>query len=725
MTRIRVAAAVLNQTPLDWAGNQQRILDAIAAARAEGVRLLCLPELCVTGYGCEDQFHSAGLQQEALRILRAVVPKTKEMIVCLGLPLLHRSALFDVACMAVDGRIAGFVAKRYLAGEGLHYEPRWFKPWPVHFRDTILLDGQEYPIGDLVFDCGGVKIGFEICEEAWVAKRPGGDLSLQGIDVILNPSASHFAFGKYETRKRFVIEGSRAFSVNYIYANLLGNEAGRIIYDGGVLVAAMGRLLAAGPRFSYQPMHLTTAVIDVQATRMNRARTGSFQPDLTHQPHNEIVCPFTYPNIEPEIANARPEPWELSSHLKEEEFLRAVALALFDYLRKSRSSGFVVSLSGGADSSAVSCLVALMVELAAADLGPEGLRRALGYIPSAQPGVAAGANDRGPVSPCGHAGANGCDPVSPGGHAGDWQDTGRAGGTRQDTGRASDTRQGTPDAAAWVGRLLHCVYQATRNSSRTTRDAAASVAGAIGAAMSCLEIDELVDRYMTGIEGVLGRKLAWGTDDLAMQNIQARVRAPSVWLLANVKNALLLSTSNRSEAAVGYATMDGDTAGGLSPIAGIDKAFLRRWLRWLQVHGPVGLHPIPALAVVNDLPPTAELRPLSTRQTDEDDLMPYEVLDAIERSAIRDKQTPVEIFRLMRAQFSQYRVAQLHLWVGRFFKLWCRNQWKRERYAPSFHVDDENLDPKTWCRFPILSGGFDRELEELRAYVESLGKDEG
>ena len=57
-------------------------------------------------------------------------------------------------------------------------------------------------------------------------------------------------------------------------------------------------------------------------------------------------------------------------------------------------------------------------------------------------------------------------------------------------------------------------------------------------------------------------------------------------------------------------------------------------------------------------------------------------------------------------------------WVERFFRLWCRNQWKRERYAPSFHLDDENLDPKTWCRFPILSGGFERELRELRAYVD-------
>ena len=67
----------------------------------------------------------------------------------------------------------------------------------------------------------------------------------------------------------------------------------------------------------------------------------------------------------------------------------------------------------------------------------------------------------------------------------------------------------------------------------------------------------------------------------------------------------------------------------------------------------------------------------------------------------------------MRVEFPQYGKQQLVIWIERFFKLWCRNQWKRERYAPSFHVDDENLDPKTWCRFPILSGGYERELGAL------------
>jgi NAD+ synthase (glutamine-hydrolysing) len=80
----------------------------------------------------------------------------------------------------------------------------------------------------------------------------------------------------------------------------------------------------------------------------------------------------------------------------------------------------------------------------------------------------------------------------------------------------------------------------------------------------------------------------------------------------------------------------------------------------------------------------------------------------------------VEVFQTLRADFNEYTPQQIGSWVERFFKLWCRNQWKRERYAPSFHLDDENLDPKTWCRFPILSGGFEVELTELRRHLAQL-----
>jgi NAD+ synthase (glutamine-hydrolysing) len=271
-----------------------------------------------------------------------------------------------------------------------------------------------------------------------------------------------------------------------------------------------------------------------------------------------------------------------------------------------------------------------------------------------------------------------------------------------------------------VHQMLLCVYQGTCNSSDTTRNAARVVAGAIRAQFLDLDVDEFVERYTALIEQAIGRPLTWTDDDIALQNIQARVRGPSVWMLANLRRALLVATSNRSEAAVGYATMDGDTCGGISPIGGIDKAFLRSCLRWLEVEGPLGHGPIPAVNAVNVQQPTAELRPQEKAQTDEADLMPYPLLDAIEGAAIRDKHDPLETYQLMRVRFPDISPPLLAAWVERFYVLWCRNQWKRERYAPSFHVDDTDLDPKTWCRFPILSGGFTRELAELHAF--SRGK---
>ncbi|MSQ03981.1 MAG: NAD(+) synthase [Myxococcales bacterium] len=658
MRTLNVAAAAVNQAPLDWDGNRARLLAVLADARAARVAVLCLPEMCITGYGCEDAFHARHVVDTAWSELAALLSATRGMVVSFGLPVRHRNGLFNGAVLVVDGTIAGIVCKRHLAGDGVHYEPRWFKPWPADVRSaaTLPIDTPAaIPIGDIHFDIGGVRIGFEICEDAWVATRPGGELARQGVDIILNPSASHFAFGKHEIRQRFVVEGSRAFGVTYVYANLLGNEAGRVIYDGGALIASGGEMVARGRRFSFRDHELVTAVVDLDRDRTTQVRTASFQPDVVDR-GDTVSVDFTLPSHELAVRAvlAAPDAWESGNAVKEEEFTRAVALGLWDYVRKSGATGFVLSLSGGADSSACVTLVQVAMRLAAGDLGGDWARR----LPKAPEGVAL---DR---------------------------------------------------DAPLAGRLL-CLYQRTAQSSATTEASARTVAQGAGAAFHVVDIDAMVAAYRGIAEEVCGREMSWTADAIALQNVQARARGPGVWMLANLRGALLLTTSNRSEAAVGYATMDGDTCGGVAPLAGIDKHYLRSWLRWMETDGPEGIGPSPYLRVVNALQPTAELMPAAAGQTDEGDLMPFPVLDRIERFAIHDKQSPAEALARLRVEFPMHQDADLRLWVRRFFTLWRRNQWKRERYAPSFHLDDVDLDPRAWCRFPILSGAWIRELDEL------------
>jgi NAD+ synthase (glutamine-hydrolysing) len=343
------------------------------------------------------------------------------------------------------------------------------------------------------------------------------------------------------------------------------------------------------------------------------------------------------------------------SHTKNEEFTQACALALFDYLRKSRSKGFVLSLSGGADSSSIAVLVAEMVKRGVGELGVTGFLLKL----------------------------------------------------------HSSFRPVTSNPIKEItGQLLTTAYQGSKNSSPATLESARFLAESIGAVFYSWEISEEVTSYTKKIETALGRKLTWDQDDLALQNIQARSRSPIIWMLANVKHCLLLTTSNRSEGDVGYATMDGDTSGSLSPIAAVDKHFLLAWLKWAEeTMGYTGL------SRVNALTPTAELRPLDRNQTDEEDLMPYSVIVEIERLAVRDKRSPMDVYLILKDELILPPLL-LKTYISKFYRSWSRNQWKRERIAPSFHLDEFNIDPKTWYRFPILSGGYREELKELETMEE-------
>ncbi|MBS1558620.1 MAG: NAD(+) synthase [Bacteroidetes bacterium] len=608
---IKIAGATLNQTPLDWKNNLFNILEAIEAAKKEQVKILCLPELCITGYGCEDVFLSDWLSEKAFQKLQLIASHCHDICVYVGLPVRLDGQTFNGAALVSNGKILGITLKQNLPADGVHYEPRWFAPWPAGKKRELILSGQPVWVGDLLHEVCGLKVGIEICEDGWAKeKRPGHQFKKQGVDLILNGSASHFAFGKSTDREnQVVLEGASQFGCVYVFVNQLGNEAGRLVYDGDIIMAQQKQLVAVNKRLSFKNYNLLTAEIN-----------------------------FDNPQATP--VQVRTDPKE-----KNEEFAQASSLALFDYLRKSRAKGFVLSLSGGADSACCAILVAEMVRLAGRELGWPVFCKKLNIS------------------------------------------------------LVSNEKEA-------VNILLSCAYQSTVNSSASTFQAATQLAESIGANFFHWAIDDEVKSYESKIEQALQRKLTWETDDIARQNIQARTRSPIIWMLANIQQHILLTTSNRSEGDVGYATMDGDTSGSLAPLAGVDKPFILQWLKWAEKElGYTGL------LAVNTLQSTAELRPLERAQTDEKDLMPYSILVEIERLGIRDRKKPADVYLELAKKYPDWPELKNH--IKKFFRLWSVNQWKRERIAPSFHFDDLNVDPRSWCRFPILSGGFKEEIDEL------------
>jgi NAD+ synthase (glutamine-hydrolysing) len=612
MSSLKIACATVNQTPLDWTGNLKNITNAIEEAQNSQVDLLCFPELTITGYGSEDLYLSYWYPQKALKILEKLIPFCEGITVAVGLPIRVQEKVYNCMAIIENAELKAFVAKQFMAIDGVHYEFRWFTPWNAHEVIDFDFFGQPIPLGDIVFSKKEVSYGFEICEDAWRGDlRPGYRLKEKNIDVIFNPSASHFAMGKSIQREDLVKNSSNLLNATYFYINLLGNETGKMIFDGEILVAKNGELLLKNEILSYADYQIQ--VFDFDKNKEN------------------------YPIVD-------------SQHIKNEEFVKAASLGLFDYMRKSKSRGFVLSLSGGADSSSIAILVAEMVRRGVKELGIAPFLKKLGlvYIP----------------------------------------------------------KTAHPEKEI-IQEIFTTAYQASDNSSSATFQSAKSLAESIGAKFYNWEISEEVKSYTEKIEKALGRKLTWEKDDLALQNIQARSRSPIIWMLANIKDALLLTTSNRSEGNVGYTTMDGDTSGSISPIASVDKYFLLNWLKWAEIE--LGYN---GLKSVNALQPSAELRPNENHQTDEQDLMPYSVIVEIEKLAIRDRRSPLDIFYILKEELP-IDTETLKGYIKKFFKLWTRNQWKRERLAPAFHLDEFSVDPKSWCRFPILSGGFEEELKSL------------
>jgi NAD+ synthase (glutamine-hydrolysing) len=613
--KINLASSNLNQTPLSWDKNFKNIKNSIKLSIKKNVDILCLPELSITGYGCQDLFFNKWFIKKSDNLLIEISKICKSITVIVGHPLFHKNKLYNVCCIIKNKEILGFFVKSNIPNDGVHYEKRWFSSWEFGNIEKIKFNNKEYPIGSIQLEYNNeITLGFEICRDSWDNERPANYIKTKKNLIIFNPIASHYAFKKFDFRKDLVIKSSKKFNCTYMSVNLLGNESGKIIFEGDSILAQKGKLLDISKRFSFEDFSINFNTINLEGG---------------NKKYNEIPT-----NIY-------------------EEFIDIFSLSILDYLSKSKLKGYGLSLSGGLDSSCIAILIYEMVKRFILKKGSDQLIKRLNLK------------------------------------------------------EVKLTKDENENHKLIVNKILFTAYQKSENSSKETQESAKLLSKFIGSKHYEWDIDEEVESIIKKISSSTKKTYSWDNDNIALQNIQARVRSPFIWFIANTNNLLLLSTSNRSESSVGYSTMDGDSSGSISPISGIDKIFIKKLLNYL-----IKKYNYYPLKNVLSLKPSAELKPIHENQIDENDLMPYEILNLIEKLAIKERLSPYEVFlHLQKEMKIEKKLSKTY--VKKFYKKFSMNQWKRERTAPSFHFDEFSVDSSLWLRFPILSNNFKEELKNL------------
>ena len=338
MARLRVAAAQINVTVGDLAGNVERILAGIEAAEAAGADLVAFPELAITGYPPEDLLLRPAFVAEAQRALEKVAARTGQTVAIVGFPLAERD-LFNAAAVCAGGAVRGLYRKWLLPNYGVFDEARYFTP-------------SDDP-GSL-FVVGGVRVAVSICEDVWTPTGPIAAQAAGGAELAVNINASPYYAGRIAERATMLATRAADHSVPILYVNLVGGQD-ELVFDGGSQVFdESGHLVARARQFEED---LLVVDLDVRPTFRKRLLDPRGRP--TRPPLPEVHISESRPPADP------PHPPRLEATLEPEaEVWSALRVGTGDYVRKNRFANVVIGLSGGIDSSVVAAV-------AADALGPE------------------------------------------------------------------------------------------------------------------------------------------------------------------------------------------------------------------------------------------------------------------------------------------------------------------------------------------------------------------
>ena len=278
---INVAAAVPAIKVADVDYNVQQIESLMAQAEGKEVEILVTPELCITGYSCQDLFREQLLLDKSEEGILQLLDFTRKLdtILVVGAPVLVNSLLYNCAVIIQRGQILGIVPKTYLPNYGEFYEKRWFasaqdlNPTDIYFAGSPVHVSSE----PILFTTGdGVKFGVEICEDVWAPIPPSNNLALAGADIILNLSASDELIGKHDYLRSLLAQQSARTIGGYVYASCgFGESTQDVVYGGNAMIFENGKLLVEGERFSFQPQ-IRMCQIDVEKLRTERRQNTTF-----------------------------------------------------------------------------------------------------------------------------------------------------------------------------------------------------------------------------------------------------------------------------------------------------------------------------------------------------------------------------------------------------------------------------------------------------------------
>ncbi|KAL3938513.1 MAG: hypothetical protein SGBAC_006593 [Bacillariaceae sp.] len=712
---ITVATCTLNQWALDFDGNMERSHKSCLMAKEAGASYRLGPELELSGYGCEDHF----LEQDTFAhcwesLVELLERGASDDLVCdFGMPVMYRGVRYNCRVVCYNRKILFVRPKTALADNGNYRESRYFTAYRNtasnnNTNEELLLPNfvqarlkqRTCPFGLAYLQSNdNVSIGCESCEELWTPNATHIDLALRGVEIIGNGSGSHHELRKLDNRLELMVSATRKCGGVYLYSNQRGCDGGRLYYDGGAIIVCNGKVLAQAPQFSVSDVEVITATVDLDDVRSYRASFPSFgiqaaQANQQSEISNDscVDCPtlqLQHEAFDGAVAT-KPNDEGLAISSPEEECCLGPACWMWDYLRRSGAAGYLLPLSGGADSSSVCAIVSAMCHLVV-EAAPK------------DPQVAAD--------------------------------------VRRVCRQSDDWLPSSPQELAT--NVLHTVFMGTENSSEKTNSRAKRLGQAVGSYHLSVPIDLMVDAVIKVFSLATDRRPQFQVnggsmaEDLALQNIQARLRMVTAYLFAQLVPwtrsrtgfLLVLGSANVDEGLRGYMTKYDCSSADLNPIGAISKGDLKRMLLWASER-----YSMPVLSEIAGAPPTAELRPQAKESTedaehsqvDEEDMgMSYEELGWFGRLRKISRCGPVSMYRKLLVTWSHLSPNQVAEKVKRFFFYYGINRHKMCTLTPSYHAegyspDDNRFDLRQFLynsKWPRQFRAIDEMVQQQEAAI--------